>query len=76
MGERARLPCWCLALLLLAPPIVMADESTNSLDTTSSASVTDVLFEPVEQGGYCGRTDHYTLVVLFSSLTYNKQVIL
>ncbi|MEG1493512.1 MAG: hypothetical protein RR380_04495 [Gordonibacter sp.] len=62
--------------LLLDPPIVIADDPTNDLDVISSASVTDVLFERVEQGGYCGRTDHYTLVVLFSSLTYNKQVIL
>ena len=37
--------------LLLDPPIVIADEPTNDLDATSSASVTDVLFERVEQGG-------------------------
>lgn len=37
--------------LLLDPPIVIADEPTNDLDSSSSQSVADTLFSRVEEGG-------------------------
>lgn len=37
--------------LLLAPPIVIADEPTNDLDAASAQSVADALFAHVERGG-------------------------
>lgn len=37
--------------LILDPPIIIADEPTNDLDASSSASVADALFERCEKGG-------------------------
>ncbi len=47
-AEATRFRC---ARLAARPPIVIADEPTNDLDSSSSQSVADTLFSRVEEGG-------------------------
>lgn len=49
IGQKRRVAC--ARALMLAPPVLIADEPTNDLDATSADSVTCALFEHVERGG-------------------------
>ncbi len=49
IGQKRRVAC--ARALMLAPPVLIADEPTNDLDADSANSVTRALFEHVERGG-------------------------
>ena len=49
IGQKRRVAC--ARALMLAPPVLIADEPTNDLDADSADSVTRALFEHVERGG-------------------------
>ena len=49
IGQKRRVAC--ARALMLEPPVLIADEPTNDLDTASADSVTRALFEHVENGG-------------------------